>query len=81
MTASPVRSSPAVTRSGDSAARAGSTTRTQWRTDVPTTQATAQTPTAPTTDSDPRVRSSTGTMINRPEPRIEAKGVTEARTT
>jgi len=81
MTASPLRSSQALTRSGAPDASAGSTTRTQCRTDVPTTQAAAHTPATPNTDSDPRVRSSTGTMINRPEPRIDAKGVTVARTT
>ncbi|AMM22679.1 hypothetical protein AX769_21350 (plasmid) [Frondihabitans sp. PAMC 28766] len=53
---------------------------TLWRMTVPISHATAQIATTPTTDKAPRVLSNTGTMMSRPEPRIDANGVTEATT-
>lgn len=74
-------SRPVVVRSSSPDALSGSTTRTQWRTAVPANHATAHTPAMPNTDQAPSARSRTGVRIKKPEPKIEARGVTTAKRT
>ncbi len=54
---------------------------TLWRIAFPTSQASKLIPTAPTNARAPRARSRTGTMIRKPLPKIDARGVTEALNT